>query len=69
MHWMQTFPLPQKVKILLPNTFMSKCPYILVNISSHGIFYLPIHNILESYIYSPDYLNSHPHDYEQVNMV
>ena len=66
---MQTFPLPLKVKILLPNTFMSKCPFILVNISAHGIFYVPIHNILESYIYSPDYLNSYAHDYEQVTIV
>ena len=52
--------------------FISK--YVYVQMSLHisgylGIFYLPIHNILESYIHSPDYLNSYPHDYEQVNMV
>ena len=28
-----------------------------------------IHGFLESYIYSPDYLNSYPNSYEQVNMV
>ena len=34
-----------------------------------GIFqYLFTHGLLETYIHSPDYLNSYPHDYEQVNI-
>ena len=35
-----------------------------------GIFqYLFTHGLLETYIHSPDYLNSYPHDYEQVNRI
>ena len=64
------FSSPPKGENFTSKYFYFKCPYILVDISALGIFYLPIHNILESYIHSPDYLNSHPpHDYEQVNII
>ena len=45
---------------------MSLSPYILVDISVFFIY--SSFAFSESYIHSPDYLNSYPHDYEQVNM-
>ena len=58
---MQNFLLPLKVRISFPNTFMSKCECLVdIVVFTNGF--------LESFIYSPDYLNSYPNDYEQVNI-
>ena len=60
---LQTLPQFLKVGVL----HISKYFYVQMckNLNWHLFF---IH-IPETYINSPDYLNSYPHDYEQVNMV
>ena len=56
---------PQGAWISFPNIFI--CPNVLT-LSLSGYFGI-YPWLLESYIYSPDYLNSYPNSYEQVNKV